>query len=34
MSKESSMGSISKLIEMLLATGKNYDIEKIEDSSE
>ena len=27
------MGSISKLIEMLLATGKNYDIEKIEEAA-
>ena len=34
MSKESSTGSISKLLEMLVATGKNYDIEKIKSAAE
>ncbi|MBO5204262.1 MAG: bifunctional (p)ppGpp synthetase/guanosine-3',5'-bis(diphosphate) 3'-pyrophosphohydrolase [Clostridia bacterium] len=34
MSKESSAGSISKLIEMLVATGKNYDIEKIRNAAD
>ena len=34
MSNESSAGSISKLLGMLVATGKNYDIEKIKRAAE
>ncbi|MBQ9112338.1 MAG: bifunctional (p)ppGpp synthetase/guanosine-3',5'-bis(diphosphate) 3'-pyrophosphohydrolase [Clostridia bacterium] len=34
MSNESSVGSISKLLEMLAATGKKYDIEKIKSAAE